>query len=77
MKKLSQEEKVNALTKFLSMLTKNENLFIKTDEIHGKNFAIAEKQEHGINVKTNFMTYEEMNCYFYGVLAVKENRVNF
>jgi hypothetical protein len=59
------------------MLTKNENLFIKTDEIHGKTFAIAEKQEHGINTKSNFMTYKEMNAYFFGALAVKENRVNF
>lgn len=41
-------------------------------------FCIATKTEiGGINNKTSFMTYEEMNAYFFGVLAVKENRVNF
>jgi hypothetical protein len=78
MKKLSQQEKVNALTNFLRTISKNENLFITTDQIKGKKFAIAEHTiKQTLIVKTNFMTYEEMNCYFFGVLAVKENRVNF
>lgn len=77
MKRLSQEEKVNALTNFLRNVSKNENLFIKIDEIKGKTFAIGEKTITGYSTKSNFMTYEEMNAYFFGVLAVKENRVNF
>lgn len=77
MKRLSQEEKVNALTNFLRNVSKNENLFIKIDEIKGKTFAIGEKTIIGYSIKSNFMTYEEMNCYFFGVLAVQENRVNF
>lgn len=78
MKRLSQEEKVNALTNFLRNVSKNEKLFITTDEIKGKTFAIAENLTgRTLSVKSNFMTYEEMNCYFFGVLAVKENRVNF
>jgi len=77
MARLNQNQKIEALTNFLKMLTKNENLFIKYDEIKGNTFAIAENQEIGISTKTNFMTYEEMNCYFFGALAVKENRVNF
>jgi len=78
MKKLSREEKVNALTNFLNTVSKNEKLFIMPDQIHGKTFAIAEHMTGGTqSVKSNFMTYEEMNCYFFGVLAVKQNRVNF
>lgn len=78
MKKLSGEEKVNALTNFLNTVSKNENLFIHSVNL-GKNtrYAVAEKLYGGVNPKSNFMTYEEMNCYFFGVLAVKENRVNF
>ena len=79
MKKLSQEEKVNALTNFLRNVSTNEELFIYSVNL-GKNtkFCVAEKSEpSGVNPKSNFMTYEEMNCYFFGVLAVKENRVNF
>lgn len=79
MKKLSQEEKVNALTNFLRNVSTNEKLFIYSVNL-GKNtkFCVAEKSEpSGVNPKSNFMTYEEMNCYFFGVLAVKENRVNF
>ena len=79
MKRLSQEEKVNALTNFLRNVSTNEELFIFTMN-KGRNakFCIATKTEiGGINNKTSFMTYEEMNAYFSGVLAVKENRVNF
>lgn len=79
MKKLSQEQKVNALTNFLRNVSTNEELFIYSVNI-GKNtkFCIATKTDIGvIYTKTKFMTYEEMNCYFFGVLAVKENRVNF
>ena len=78
MTRLSQEQKVNALTNFLRNVSKNEKLFITTDQIKGKTFAIAEHMTGGTqSVKTNFMTYEEMNCYFFGVLAVKKNCVNF
>lgn len=74
---MQHSQKIEALTNFLKMLTKNDDLFIKSDEIKGNTFAIAEKQEKGISTKTNFMTYKEMNCFFFGALAVKENRVNF
>lgn len=77
MKKLSQEQKVNALTNFLRNVSTNEKLFITTDEIKGKTFAVAEKTGGTRSIKSNFMTYEEMNAYFFGVLAVKKNSVNF
>jgi hypothetical protein len=79
MKKLSQEEKFNALTNFLRTISKNEELFIfSVNKSANTKFCIAEKSESsGVNPKSKFMTYEEMNCYFFGVLAVKENRLNF
>ena len=41
-------------------------------------FAIAEKLEYGaIDVKTKFMTYDEMDCFFMGMMVMKENRINF
>lgn len=79
MTKLSQEQKVNALTNFLRNVSTNEELFIYSVNL-GKNtkFCVAEKSKpSGVNPKSNFMTYEEMNAYFFGVLAVKENRVKF
>jgi hypothetical protein len=79
MKKLSQQEKVNALTNFLRNVSKNEELFISSlNKGKDEMFFIATKTEiGGINNVTSFFTYEQMNCYFLGVLAVKENRVNF
>ena len=78
MKKLNREEKIKDLTNFLRNVSTNENLFIKPDEIKGNTFAITERKAgNTIDVKSNFMTYEEMNCYFFGVLAVKENRIQF
>lgn len=78
MKKLTTSEQKEALTNFLNKVTKNENLFIKTDEIKGNRFAIAENQENNsYSTKSNFMSYNEMNCYFFGILATKEKRINF
>jgi len=77
MARMNLTQKIEALTNFLKVVSKNENLFIYPDEINGKTFCIAEKQGTAKANKSNFMTYEEMNCYFYGALAVKENRVDF
>jgi len=76
---LNTTQKMEALTNFLKTISKNEELFVYHVNL-GKNtkFAVAEKAEHsGVNPKSNFMTYDEMNCYFMGVLAVQENRVKF
>ena len=73
---MTVKQENEALTNFLVMLTK-EDLFIQNaDGRLGKKYAIAEKTENGgINVKCNFMTYSEMNCFFMGVLSVKEQRI--
>lgn len=78
MKKLSVTEQKEALANFLKTVSKNEELFIYSVNL-GKNtkFAVSEMLHGGVNPKSNFMTYDEMNCYFFGVLAVRENRVQF
>ena len=79
MKLLSHEEKVNALTNFLQTISTNKEFFIFSVN-SGKNakFSIATKTGiGGIDVKTKFFSYDEMNAYFYGVLSVKENKINF
>lgn len=78
MARLIKSQKIQALTNFLKAVSNNENLFIYPDEITGKTFCIAENQAGGCKAnKSNFMTYEEMNCYLFGVLAVQRNSINF
>ena len=78
MKKLTIEQQKIALLNFLRLFDPTQKYFItKADGRIGKKFAIAEFAEPGaINIKSNFMTYEEMNCYFMGILAIMENRIN-
>jgi len=80
MVKLTKQQEIEGLTNFLKNFDKNENYFITptADGRLGKKYAIAEKLEYGaINTKTNFMTYAEMNCFFMGMITMKENRIKF
>lgn len=56
---MTVSKKVESLTKFLKIVSNNENVFIKKDEITGHRFAIAET-ENGIthSIKSNFMDYK-------------------
>ncbi len=76
---MTVKQENEALTNFLLNFTDKENLFIQNaDGRIGKKYCIAEKTENGgVNIKSNFMTYNEMNCFFMGILVVKENRINF
>ena len=78
MKRLSNAEKKEYLTNTLRYITKNDELYIFSSNL-GKDviFAISNKDLSGVNPQTKFMTYEEMRCFFDGVLAVKENRIKF
>lgn len=74
MKRLSHEEKLEALRNALATYNLDSRYRIVKDQIDGKRFAIADKDERYLNVKSNYMTYEEMNAYFFGYqLAIKEN----
>ena len=77
MARLSQAQKIKTLTMWLFLATENEDLFIITDQILGKTFAIAERTGDTRSVKTNFMTYNEMDAYFFGVIDAKFNKINF
>jgi hypothetical protein len=79
MKRMNLMEKIDALTNFLNNISTNKSLFIQCSDARlGQKFAIGEKLANGcVNIKSNFMTYEEMNCYFFGVLAVQESRIEF
>lgn len=71
MKALQQKEILNNL---LRVSDKNLNYFITRDQITGKRFAVAEFGEPGsVNIKSNFMTFKEMECFLFGVNAVKNN----
>lgn len=72
-------KKIESLTKFLKIVSDNENVFIKKDEITGQRFAIAEKNtvDTSISVKSNFMTYKEAEAFLFGVMITQQNRINF
>lgn len=71
-------KKVESLTNFLKIVSNNENVFIKKDEITGQRFAIAET-ENGIthSIKSNFMSYKECEAFLFGVMITQQNRINF
>lgn len=70
-------KKVENLTNFLKIVSNNENVFIKKDEITGQRFAIAENDDFGISVKSNFMDYKECEAFLFGVMITQQNRINF
>lgn len=73
------ENQKQALTNFLrNCFSKDEKYFITTDQIKGNRFALAEKKENdSYSTLSNFMKYEEMNCFFFGMKLMKDNVVNF
>ena len=68
MQKLTYTQQKEALTNSLKSFNIPEKYFIqKSDARLGKKFAIAHNTESGgLQVCTNFMTYEEMNCFLMG-----------
>lgn len=73
---MTHAKKIESLTTFLKIVTTDENLFIyNSDGRCGSTFAVAEKQGSAVNTISNFMTYKEMNCYFFGILAVQQNKI--
>ena len=70
---MNQSQKKESLTKLLRVSFAELNYFIITDQITGKRFAVAEFGEPGsLSVKSNFMTFKEMECYLYGASAVTQ-----
>jgi hypothetical protein len=76
---MTTTKKIESLERFLKIVSNNENLFIKKDEITGQRFAIAEKETNGngIATKTDFWDYKQMNCYLFGVMHTQQKRIDF
>ena len=68
MKRLTVDQKVEALTNALRNLwLPAEYLIVTADRRCGHKFAIAVSNvAGGINVKTGYMSYEEMNAFILG-----------
>lgn len=76
MKKFEQQK--TKLQNLLRSFDKEQRYFITTDQITGKRFAVAQFGNPGeVNIKSNFMTFKEMECFLFGVLAVKNKTINF
>lgn len=73
---MNQSQKKESLTNLLRVSDNSKKYFITTDQITGKRFAFAEFGEPGsVNIKSNFMTFKEMECFLFGVNAVKNNTI--
>lgn len=67
--RISLKHKIEALENSLITFKFNPKYFIHTSDVRcGQKFAIAERSEPfgSLRVHTNYMTYEEMNCFFMG-----------
>lgn len=69
---MNSTQKKESLTKLLRISDKNQKYFIDKDQITGKRFALAEFGEPGqVNIKSNYMTFKEMECFLFGVNATR------
>ena len=67
MKKLSIIEKIEFLENFMNGAKFPKKFFVISDEIKGKTFALASKDDlESINIHSGFMTYEQFKCYLFG-----------
>ena len=77
MVRMNRQQKIDSLTKFLKIITEDDRYFIKVDEINGKRFALFKTEEIGHTAISDFMSYKELDCYFFGMLAIKQNRITW
>lgn len=74
----SFKDQKQSLTSLLRASDPKLKYFITTDQVTGKRFAVAEFGEPGsVNIKSNFMTFKEIESYLFGVYAVKNNTLIF
>jgi hypothetical protein len=75
MKRLTRAEKIKTLEETLRRGLIDENLFIKSDEVDGKSFCVAERMGDGcIRTKTDYMSFDGMSCFLKGILIGKANK---
>lgn len=77
MVKLNFKQKKEGLSNALVSFGFPEKYFIQnSDGRLGQKFAIASNTDNGgVNVHTNFMTYDEMNCFFIGYHTAINNQL--
>ena len=64
---MSITQKQQALTNALRSFNFNPIYFIEIgDKRMGQKFAIASRTETSLKIHSNYMTYEEMDCYLMG-----------
>lgn len=67
MKKLTYKQKKEALTNALENYKFNSKYFIQqSDQRLGQKFAIASETDGALYIHTNYMSYDEINCFFVG-----------
>jgi len=79
MQKLKPQDEIQALQNALLYYNFDSKYIIHptADGRTAQKYAIAEKRERGaVQIHTNFMTYDEMNAYFYGYSAARQNKFN-
>lgn len=77
MKRLTFKEKKEALENSLVSLGLDKKYSIEPSDARlGQRFAIAVKTENSVNIKTEFMTYDEMNCFINGYQRALNNPLN-
>jgi len=77
MKRLSINQKIEALQNGLITYKFPKKYFVSTaDKRCGERFAIASKSESGgINIHSNFMSYEGFNAYLLGYYDAKMKKL--
>ena len=76
MKKLSLSQQKEALTNSLKSYKFDDNYFVQVaDKRIGKKFAIATNTEFGgLQIHSNYMSYDEFNAYLFGIYHAKTNK---
>ena len=75
---MTQTEKRESLTRMLRVSDPKQNYFIGTDQITGKRFALYECAKPGsLNVKSNFMTFKQMECFFLWIKRSKKQNFKY
>lgn len=70
---MKTEHKITLLKRGLRQC-KLDHLTIVTDQIKGNRFAIAEEKENSLDIKTDFMTFIELDSYIMGYYTAIINK---
>lgn len=72
---MNTKEQKEVLENALVYYELNNSCKIVADQIKGKTFALAVKRDDVLEVLSNYMTYAEMNAYFFGYWAGRTGKL--